>query len=233
MTKKDTIAEALDAFLDKFMYELPVPRFASECHEEPCDVRLCVLVAANRCGIDVSEHIAPTKTEALETSSNCFMSLFPMLSILRSSKASIEHQALTACLMALDPSKARLVPEDMYFDAKFCTMAYDIIAEDTGRVVASALEALNATAEHLHSNDIKHARDGLPVAQSGWTLCSELEAMKLLSSEQSKAIDDFCDLYAYQSSLSKATLYSMCCIRDVLEEVPTMGYRTKSIDDGV
>ena len=232
MTVKESLSEALDAFLDKFLYELPVPRFASECYNEPCDPRLCVLVAANRCGLDVSDHLVPEETEAIETAYNCFMSLFPMLVILRDSKASLDLQACAVCLMALDAEKARLVPTEMYYEPRFCTMAYEIISDDTGITVSEGLQAIKAVGLHLHKTDITDAFASLPAAQASWTRVTELESMKLLSAEQSQAVKEFCDLWAFTTSLSKETLFQACYIRDVLEETVTMGYK-RNIDDGI
>lgn len=212
-----TAGHALDEFLDRYLYFLPVPRFRLYDSDEPSDevLHLAVKEALN--------HLSEEATEQPDMD-NFFKTRFPLTAVLRTTGANEMDMVLCACLMALRPEEASKLTLASVRKPQFQHLALEALQEDVPEVSMedSAVVLLKKVHESLRVKEVLDFIGSLRVSHDSWVT---LEAARgLYQAPVCVAAEALCASLADQAHVPARVFEDSCRIENLVSEDPTIGF---------
>lgn len=233
------LPDALDTFMDTYLYFLPVPR-STRKPGEPTDVDLCSAVLCAMASLGrapdadfAAAALADAETSTMTTASTatgCLHSMYPLALAMREVTMAPETQALLACLMALDPQATAKLSVATVRDTSFPTRALAAIQEETRDAsVSDAVSALTATDTFLHKRRIDAFVDSLPAAPPESVSLFDAIWKYSYPDETWEHAREFCARVNEDSGLPTVELEKWCAISSLVHEDPIIGFHREGL----
>jgi hypothetical protein len=218
------LEEDLDAFMDRHLPWLPVPRYGPDAvptHGVTDDDVIA-------CLIQLSELLRPADDADLEHLKSLYdceaaaLELMPLIDALRAPDTTTEASAVLCILLALDAKTAASVSSATASGPDFVPKALKLIGSELGQKVSSTVEALKAAHEYLHRKALQVACSGLPKAEATWPSLADAEAKYYLPHKSS--IEATLKQHSEETGLSVEYLRQRCRIQSLVAEDLSIGF---------
>ena len=220
-----SLEASLDAFMDRYLPWMPVPRYSAASRPTEGLTDDDVLGAL----IEMTEIFTSHGPEAALGSLDGFydyeraaLQMLPLIDTLRSPDTTVETAAALCILTALDPKTAAALSESAIVQSDFAVKAQKLISRELGRQFGSLQEAISGAHAYLQKKAIQLAETNLPKAEASWQLLADAEARYYMPHKA--AIEKSIAEYAQQTGLSVEYLRSRCRIQNLVAEDLVMGF---------
>jgi len=190
----DVFEDHMDAFIDKHLWFLPIPRFGRNIEVEASFETILkgASIALNTICDDRMSY-AESEQNPLVIIDAMYSIGWPHIAFLRrQGRRLLAAQSYVLCLMALNARDLSLVQKETIESIEFVQLARSIIQEEIG---ASFLDGpddfLNAVSEHLRKKAYCKIKDKCPKASSTWLNYDDLKSQSLLSDDVVNQVESF------------------------------------------
>ena len=220
-----SLQAALDAFMDRHLPWLPVPRY-SDASRPTADVTDEDVVSSM---IEMTELFTTMDaTEALRDLQSLYdfeaaaLGMLPLIDILRAVDTPVETAAALCILTALDAKTATAISEAAVLQPDFAPKAQKLISRELGRQFSTLHEAIRGAHAYLQKKAIQLAESSLPKGEASWQLLADAEAKYYMPHKA--AIETAIAEHSEQTGLSVDYLRSRCRIQNLVAEDLVIGF---------
>lgn len=235
--------EALDQFIDRHLYYLPIPRYASSfpTSEYTYDPEIVLGSVISTCAaqeihfdndftLDIPSMINDDKF--LNSCDAVYKHLVPCIDVLRDESISLQIHACILVILGLDPTAFKDVPLKEF---KKLSLYRDLMEDDEAIlqiisiiINANKNENNQSISNMLQQADIfienrkkQHYIQLLPKASTSWTPWTTIRNMQLLPDETTES-----QIYMYHEkyNLDKDFLISKAAIKDITDDQLEIGF---------
>jgi len=237
-----TLEDAMDQFLDRNLYFLPVPRMLQEppnieTLQELTNIDLfasflltCLEAQVNVEHLDEqfdawqdSQDVDVQRDETfVSTLYNAYLKVCPWLPMLRDTSVTHERLAYVLCLLALDAQECKHISVSYIQNVPIESLKASLESEDI--FAEGPLDALAKTDAKLTQKQWAISANLLPSATASWIPCQSTDANQFLQDQAIQQLDDFLRYWASQTDFSISFLKDRAYVENFVDEEPKFGF---------
>jgi len=226
MTKLES---AMDQFLDRNLYELPIPRYDTTYDAwNPKDVTVHTINLAlqNIMSRLVQSGMPYKHLDSFAETSKIYMNLFPSLEYLRSMDLKPETQAIVLVVLATCPTYFNGIPKKYIFkgEAAFCKTTLEHLESLFKHKAKGPLELLEIADTYITKKELKEALRKLPKGKEHWHFWSSSKDLYNVPDASAKRIDESIQAFSKALNISEAFLLSRCKVKNLIDEDLVFGF---------
>lgn len=235
------LEDAIDQFIDRNLYFLPLPRMLREAPNTDALCNIDLLAAFLLTCLEVQESVETFDSifdawqDSYETVQdvqrdetfvstlyNAYQKVCPWLPLLRDTSINHERLAYLLCLLALDAHECRYISSTHVQHVAIEDLQASLEAE--GIVAHNGLDALAKTDAKLFQKQWSISTNLLPKAETTWISCNSTEAQQFLQDPAIQKMDAFVKYWSSETDFSDAFLRSKIYVENFIDEEPKFGF---------
>jgi hypothetical protein len=215
-----TLEQHMDAFIDRHLWFLPIPRFDRLDDSEIDNQRLVDGAFAALETICKDKMSYKTEKNAIAIIEEFYRIGWPHIAFLkRSGRRLLSAQAYVLCLMALNSNSMSKVSADAIQSETFLLNAQSILLEEMSLdFLDGPISFLCAVSEYIDKKSYDDILSQVPKAEANWLKVSDLKEQNLISDDLQEKLDLFQQFWS-----AKGLTEIVVCIKDLLNENPEIG----------
>jgi len=230
-TSCTSLEASIDLFLDRNLYELPIPRYATKYDSWAYKDLERNVHSMNLALQNVMSRLVQTgkpfqHLESLSETSKMFHTLFPSLEYLRSMDLTLETQAIVIVVLGTCPNYLHGMPKKYVYkgETAFCKTTLEHLHSIFKEKPKDTLDLLKIADDFIRSKELKAAMEKMPKAKCYWLPWTSSKDLYNVPSESIARVEESIKAFSKALHISESYLLHRCMVENLIDEHLKFGF---------